>query len=278
MVTGRLKRGAGWRHLVEAAGSADKESRLVALIRAYAWVEHALDAAEASGPRRPIARRILRTFDTATLSRGLSEGAVRRAISIRHAGSHEDTVPTGPVCMDAVTTLRDVWHALSRHFVNIETAAALARDTFNREGILAVCLYGSLARAAPEPNDIDFLVLDDGRYSSEIDLGQYDEGTFSAVRTTREALEMLGVLSPKLQRCTECRWLDLSVIDGKLFGADASYTSKLRMAQPDPWFYVNISRDLKEFDLRSAGFKPADRFPFRELKLSQADLARLGFV
>jgi hypothetical protein len=98
------------------------------------------------------------------------------------------------------------------------------------------------------------------------------------VKATKAALGKLDVLSPKLKRCTECRWLDIIVIDGKRFGTDAAYTKKLRMAQPDPWFFVNISRDLKQFDEGTGNFRPANRSPFKELRACLADLAKLGFA
>jgi hypothetical protein len=274
---GRHRR-AGWNHLLQAARSADREERLVALVRGYAWIEHALDAADAPGPRRPIAARVLRTFRDATLSRGLDPADVRRAIGIRHGVSHDDTVPPPAGCLEAVETFRCIWHALSRHFVNLTTAVALGREILRRNDIGAVCLYGSLARGHTDPNDIDLLVLDGGTYSSSTHPGRYDDGTFNVVRTTNEALELLGLDSPKLLRCASCRWLDVMIIDGESFGQDDKYTGDLRAAQPDPWFFVNISRDLKELDSKTGEFKAIDRFPFRELRRSQADLARLGFA
>lgn len=278
MVTGKRRHGAGWRYLLKAASSADDDTRRVALIRGYAWVEHALDAAEAPGPRRPIARRILNTFQDITLSRGLNEGVVRTAIGIRNCVGHDDAVPAAPACLEAVEIFRDIWHALSRHFVNVSTATVLGRDILDREGILAVCIFGSLARGVSEPNDIDFLVIDDGTYSSAIDIGLYEEGTFRPAKATMKALDLLLVLSPKLKRCAECRWLDLMIVNGNWFGSDAEYTSTVRAAQPDPWFFVNISRDLKELDPRSKTFRPIERFPFKDLRLSQVDMVKLGFV
>src|SRR5579862_5126113 len=109
-----LQRRAGWQHLADAAASHDRELRQLALTRAYAWVEHALDAAGVLGPRRPIANRILRTFEKEALSRGLSDIQVKAAITIRHKSTHEDSVPDESQCVTAIKTFRGVWHALSR--------------------------------------------------------------------------------------------------------------------------------------------------------------------
>lgn len=274
----RRNRGAGWRHLVAGASSDDKEKRMVSLIRAYAWVEHALDAAQASGPRKPIARRVLRTFNDSTLSGGLSKETVRNAIGIRHSATHEDAVPSSSACVKAVETFRDIWHALSRHFVNIGTAVSIGTNIHRQHGILSVCLYGSLAREASEPNDIDLLVLDNGVYSSELGFDKYEEGTFNSVKATKDAMLLLGILSKKLVCCAECRWLDIIVMNGHLFGYDFEYTTDIRKAQPDPWFFVNISRDLREFDPTARSFMHTSRFPFEQLRRSRADLERLGFV
>jgi hypothetical protein len=278
MVTGKQRHGAGWLYLLDAAVSQNADARRIALIRAYAWVEHALDAADVAGPRKPIARRILNTFDQPHLSQGLSEDTVRSAISARNAVSHDDAPPDRAACLSAVKTLRDIWHALSRHFVTERTALDLAKAISRCRNVLSVCLYGSFARGTAEPNYLDFLLLDDGTYSETIDLGHYDDGSFDAVRITKEVLAALKVSTPKLERCAECRWLDVGILDGHLFGVDGDYTIKVRRAQPDPWFFLNISRDIKEFAPPLDRFARISRSPFKELKTLGTELERIGFA
>lgn len=274
----RQQRLAGWQHLFDAASASSREMRQLSLIRGYAWVEHALDAADAPGPPRPIANRVLRTLSMGGLGAGLDERKVRAAISARHRASHQDKVPEVSECSDAVKTFRDIWHALSRQFVNMRTAIELGSDLLKRDNVETVCLYGSLARAQPEPNDIDLLVLDNGAYSSLTSPGKYSEGTFDAVRMTTEALHLLDCERPKLLRCVECKWLDILLIDGVRFGSDLEYTTGIRLLQPDPWFFLNLSRDIKELDPVRGVFMELKRPPFAGLRRVHADLQKLGLA
>jgi hypothetical protein len=271
-----IQRRAGWAYLRELASSPDATLRCGALSRSYAWVENALQAVRVPDPHLSIATRILGLLSHQTLSRGLDVVRLRAAIEARHLSNHQDSVPAPAECVEAVETLRAVWNALNRRFVRPRRAVSLASRMASRPHVDGVGIYGSFARQNPEPNDLDFLVFDDGEYSDSIELGSYADGTFNAVRHTQEALECLGMEDEHLFACAKCRWLDILIIDGTRFGTDQDYTSELCSVQPDPWFFVNIARDLLEFNRDTNSFHFTSRFPFPRLREIHRNLADLG--
>jgi hypothetical protein len=131
------------------------------------------------------------------LSEDLLVSRIRAAIRIRRDATHKDSVPSPDHCAEGVDTFSHIWHALSRHFVNLESAVSLGEAILARNRVEAVCLYGSLARGSDDPNDIDLLVLDDGTYTSDTTLGMYADDGFRPVETTAEALAALNLDSPK---------------------------------------------------------------------------------
>ncbi len=271
-------RRAGWEHLLDMSISDKKESRLVALIRGYAWVESALDAAGALGPRRPIAARILKALTDPNLIRDIDEEKVRQAVNIRHRATHQDDVPDQHNAREAVKIFRDIWHALSRHFVNLDSAVEIGSMFINKPNVDAVALYGSLAYEGEEPNDIDLIVIDDGRYSEYVHPSPYSKGNFSMLRTTLKVLNLVGVDSPKLKQCARCRWLDILIIDGDLFGKDPAYTTEMCEAQPDKWFFLNIARHLKELNIERRCYVETRRSPFYELCKLYQQIEEMGLV
>ncbi len=80
---------------------------------------------------------------------------------------------------------------------------------------------------------------------------------------TVDSLNALKVGSHALGYCAKCHWLDLRILNGEKLGTDAEYTYDIQAAQPDPWFFVNISRDLRAFDGREFCLDPP--FPFDDL-------------
>jgi len=272
---GPIPRRAGWDHLRSVAGSSSRTLRAAAISRSYAWVEHALAAAGARQRNRPIATSILGVLSDKTFGRGLDEARIRAAIRARHDSSHEDDTPTPDRCIEAVQTLNEIWRALNRRFVTFDSAVSLATRLASDPHIQAVLMYGSFARGDTPANDLDFLLLDDGEYSNQIELGSYSDGTFDASDHTIQLLDLMVDDGGLLARCAQCRWLDIIVVDGSRFARDAEYTTALSAIQPDPWFFVNIARDLLEFDADGT-FERTERFPFPELRRIHEEVRTLG--
>lgn len=268
----RIRR-TGWKHLLDLAASRNKDDRVAAIVRAYAWIEDALDAANV--PKgKSIASRILSTLQVPAVAGRLSRVqieemlTVRRrvqpAINVRHRMAHQDTIPSIDECSAAVSTLRDVWHALGRDFVTMDTAITLAERMVKVKGVGTVCLFGSMARGELEPNDLDFLLLGLGEFEHKVS-PEYEEGKVDTVFRTNEALEYLQLTERSLLLAAKCRWLDVAVINGTRFGIDRDYTVELRDSQADPWFFEHIALELLSFDARQRIFVEPKEGPFREL-------------
>lgn len=269
-------RAGGWDHLLDTASSKERMFRQSALIRAYAWVEHALDGAAVAGPRTPIKDRIARGLSQVRGSTVPDRQLVDDAVSVRNAATHVDKVPGEDACLTAVSTLRAVWHTLSRSFVSEGTAIALARSIAANTAVQYVCLYGSLARRSSEANDIDLFVADDGTCSNDT-FQPYGQGTFDAVTHTVDNLVALGIGTTRLEQCAKCRWLDIVMVDGYRFGHDREYTRKLCQAQPDPWFFVNIARDVTRYQPATQAFM-GESWPFTDLAGIADSVEELGFL
>lgn len=269
----RIRRG-GWKHLLELANSPNKNDRAVAIIRAYAWIEDALDAARV--PRgKSIAARIISSLNIPAVAKRLYREDINKmlkirqqihpAIQTRHRMAHRDEIPCVEECQNAVGTLMNVWHALGRDFVSWSTAIKLAENFLESIEIETVCLFGSLARGDHEPNDIDFLLLSNGGFVCEVD-PEYEEGKVDTVLRTHEALKLMQITDCRIALAAKCRWLDIAIIDGTRFGIDKSYTAKLRDMQVDPWFFEHIAVDLLTFDPGIRGFAITRDGPFREIR------------
>lgn len=266
---------AGWKHLCEMSVSVSRELRQIALIRGYAWVEHALEAADVPGPPRPIAARILRMFNNPLFNIGLNPEVVRYAIDARHKATHQDTVPDPKICEEAISTFENLWHALGRSFVKMEKAIELAHEIQKDASVLCVCMYGSMARGDHDPNDIDLLILDDGTYTVDLP-GQYIDGDINIVEGTWKALKNFNLRKRKLMQAAKCRWLDIIMINGSRFGYDEIYTKAIQSCQSDPWFFVNISKDLLEYDPNGRSFKEASIYPFDDIRGIVKQLSKYG--
>jgi len=272
-----VRQKVGWPGLLENAESSDPQLRQLALIRSYAWTEGALNAAGVA-KRGSTASRILSTLHETAWTRGLEEMEVRHAIGLRHEGAHLDEVGTPKECVAAVSVFWLVCKTLSMRFVNLRNAALVANRIAARSNVEAVLLYGSLARGGADANDIDFLVLDDGTYSRKRKPVSYDSGAPDPGAATIDVLKLLGLDDSNLRLCATSRWLDVNVVDGTRFGTDDVYTAAVKKAQTDPWFFLNISADALEYDLRGNAFRPTTRKPFVELARLHQELASLGFA
>lgn len=265
----------GWTHLYELAQANERELRQISLIRAYSWVEHALGAVGLRRGRDPVSKLLYQAYEREYFSVGLRIEAVRKAIQTRHLAAHMDTVPKLEDCLEAVKVLCDVWECLRNHYVTISNAATIAQKIFSKEGILSVSIFGSLARGESEPKDIDLLVLDDGRYSDNVD--PLDHQYLDTAKLTRTALKLLDLLHFPFPHVINCRWFDIIILNGTLFGKDLEYTRSIAKYQPDPYFFLNIAQDIRDYDLHANCFIDTNIFVFLELRNVGHTLRKIGF-
>jgi len=242
----------GWKYLLELAESDSRDDRQVALIRAYSWVEHALGASGLHRRKEPVASLLLKAHREGLLPATLSIDTMRKAVNTRHLAAHMDTVPGPTECHEAVEALCDTWHSLKRSYVTASNAVEAARMIMSVVGVLSISLYGSLARNSPQPNDIDLLVFDDGRYSHSVN--RSDLAYPDRVRLTRTSLRLLGLHQSPLEHVVNCRWIDIMLINGTLFGADGGHTRMVAKCQPDPYFFLNIAPDVRDYSMNGNCF------------------------
>ena len=268
----------GWPYLIERASSSDRDTRQSAVIRAYSWLEHALEASGLSAKsRKSIADRLLMASERGSLDSGLSLQVLREAIRVRHVAAHGDSVPSSAVCTSAVASLSTAWSDLRRTYVTVGQALNLAAGIASAGGVSNVLLFGSLARSSTDPGDIDLLALDDGRYSSELE-AKDSAGYQDATRITEHAIHALGLRDSTLAHASKCRWVDLHIFNGDRLGIDRAYTAEISMRQSDPNFFLNISRDALEHARNPERFERTKVPVFVSLRLVSSSLARLGFV
>lgn len=241
-------------------------------------MEHALEASgirPGSGrDRRSTAGRIRRALRDGLLGPPVTEADIRAAISTRHDATHGDHVPQPSATKAAVSVLREVWEGLRRSYVCVERAQEIAVDLAACDGVDVVALYGSLARGETEANDIDLLVIDDGRHSKDVTAADISYADRRAL--TKKVLEHLGLLSGMLEQVVLCRWLDLLLLDGTKLGQDRGYTDEMAGNQPDPYFFLNIAQDLRQFGRHQDCFVDLDIAYFRELQQIARSLASMG--
>ena len=70
--------------------------------------------------------------------------------------------------------------------------------------------------------------------------------------------------------------MSLMVLDGAMFGCDPWYRQQVAHAQPDPYFFLNISRDLQDYDVRSGRFLPTSLAVFLALRRIADELISTG--
>ena len=266
----------GWLHLLQLARDNEHEFRQVSLIRAYSWVEHALSASGLPRERRPVSMLLYQAYEQGLLSTAPTIESIRRAINTRHLAAHMDTVPPSEECVEAVNVLHETWKCLRTSYVTLSNSAKIARRISSKEGILSVSIYGSIARGGSMPNDIDLLVLDDGRFSSKIN--PLDHKYLDTSRLTRICLGLLDLYSFPLADAVNCRWLDAIIIDGTRFGKDLEYTQTLVEYQPDPYFFLNIAQDIQEYDPHSGHFINTGIGVLLRLREIARTLKEMGFL
>jgi hypothetical protein len=228
----------GWKYLEEKAASRQPDDRRVALVRGYAWLEHALAAVGLTRSQGSTRERIKQAHNKGyfKLPAYLIDNEVAdpltliaRSIQVRHAMSHVDTVPRASECRLAVRVYGDVWQGLRRQFVTLPRARNIALTLLGLEHVKTVAIYGSAARGKDDPG-----------------------------RRTSEVLKSLSLsdrtMHASLLQAASCRWLDLLLLDGTRFGLDVKYTLEVRDHQADHFFFDNLSHDVRVFQLASGDF------------------------
>jgi len=230
-----------WNRIVTKAKSDDDFDRTAALARALAYVELALNAA---GYERAANGGIGFRLK-AVLAGSSSEirDRVARAIEARNAAVHQNRVPPNRECLAHVGTLRDVWRALRRKFVTHDHAASIARQCLENRHITTVLLYGSLGRNSKEPADIDLLLLDDGELSSF--LVGYGRTGLIAIDLVLDALKLA---TDSYRAAVASGWLDITLLNGRLFGNDRVYVRSVAAGHRDQLFFLNVANSIESFN------------------------------
>jgi len=260
----------GWKHLYKLANK-DNDSKKVALIRGYSWIEHALTAIGYSKNHGSIAQRLLIAKNNGIIESRLTEGMLRLAIKSRHAVAHADRIDPGVNCVKIMSIYEKIWESLKNNFVNITNAKKIANEIANKTGILSVSIYGSLSRVKVKPNDIDMLILDNGIYSDQIKdtLINYND-------PVKRTLFCKNILNLQInEEIIKCRWLDISIINGIKLGVEKKYTDKIVSNQPDPYYFFNICEDLLDYNKINDEFNLSNISFFKELRQVKRDFYRI---
>src|ERR1044072_7489215 len=215
----------GWTYLYSLSKGND-DARKMALIRGYAWIEHALHASGLKNVKGRTAKKLLIAREKGLLNPNITEDVLRVAIETRHKATHEDTVPEAGRCFYCVSVFERIWKSLKDTFVSFETANKIAEEILSKDGVHGVSIYGSLARPATTPNDIDFLVFDNGRFSEQ-EQEQDDTSYESSIKRTTHAWHILELDKYPYQAIVKCRWLDITIINEVKLGNDSRYTQDL---------------------------------------------------
>jgi len=240
-----------WPEIRRFSRSQDEFHRTTALAMAVGCLEKGLAALgfqrqEGEGIQKRLRRARFTDFKGAP-----EPNRLKSAIGARNHAVHEHTVGAVDDCNKHIGILYRAWCALRKAFVTRENAALLAKAILQEEGISDVFLFGSLAtpKRGRDPRDIDLLLFDSGDYSYW--LNQYGP----------ENVWEDGFLETQAEQAAiRCGWLDYTVVDGRQFGKDPTYTLSLAQSQPDPLFFVNISASLRTFD-PSSSKKWSDKRP-----------------
>lgn len=180
------------------------------------------------------------------------------------------TVPGPRECVAHALVFFRAWCALQRTFVTTQKAAELASDFRSLGFVYEVFLFGSLARGADHPRDIDLLILDDGELSFQF----YDYGE----RTVESLLESANLSTPVNRAAERCAWIDVIAVDRESFTNDKGYRRALAKRQKDPLFFVNIADGMLSFDQRDGTWNSKRPPVFELLATLRRELEEIGVV
>ena len=139
-------------------------------------------------------------------------------------------------------TFYRTWCGLRKIFISFQSAGLLADAFLHHPSVNEIFLFGSLARRESNPQDIDFLLFDDGALSALRD-STLREYWGPEIMIEDELLEDVVFYS-----ALRSGWINIIVIDGLRFGKDKAYTLRTWQNQPDSLFFAKITSDLLYFD------------------------------
>lgn len=268
-----------WAALIELSAHREKQERQSALKITFTWLGQALNACLIGSTDMPTFERLelVRTkFKGKEELRLPSRKAIRLALDTIGQAKHLHDVPDQDNCIKAVSVVREIWRTLRRSFVSSQTAQKICENIIKKDPNLRVSIFGSLARNSLTPNDIDIIVFDDGSYSSVLDASK-DKGAFSVKKRGRSAIKILGLDTLQYRELVSCGWLDILLFNGKRFGLDYEYTNFIMSKQRDPYFFLNIAPEIKDYDSQSNRFMDSNINFIEKLKEINQYLRRLGF-
>lgn len=291
-IDGSAPANRGWDHLLKLAASSVRDDRHAAILRGHAWLEHALYAA---GIERQ--RTVVQTIHRAeTLGRvdlhasNLWSGTkyesgihlkrrgdvVHQIVQSRHRAAHLDVTPSPEECTLALRFYLGLWEQLRKPVVTRQFATELARGLSRIEGITDVFLFGSMSRNE-EAHDIDYLLLDTGKYSTGLfDPDEdYQEGDHDGAKRTLNVLDAFELNLAQLTHMAKCRWLDILLLDGSRFGISGDYTLAVQRRQADPHFFEHIAPELMKYDRTADKFKRSHHAFFSQLHDLSIELDRV---
>jgi predicted nucleotidyltransferase len=258
-----------WMRVKANAESSDKFDRVSSLASAAGSVEEALTA---SGVPRAGRQGLMKRAQLVAPPSPLwpSRQELEAAAKARNLAVHTLEIPSSEECISHTQVLYRAWCALQKAFVTYEKAAELAAHLASLTFVHDVFLFGSLARGAGFPRDIDLLVLDNGELSFEF----FDYGTPLA----GSLLEAADLSSEANRAAGRCGWLDVIVVEKSSFLNDKGYRLALARKQEDPLFFVNIAEDIRVFDPLCAAWNGGRPEIFEHLALLRKDLLEAGIV
>ena len=257
-----------WTRVQANAESSDKFDRVSSLASAAGSVEEALTASGVTpAGRQGLMWRAQQVAPPSPLWPSKQE--LEAAAGARNLAVHTLETPNPKECTAHIKILYRAWCALQNTFVTYQKAAELAAQLASRPFVHDVLLFGSLARGASFPRDIDLLILDNGELSFEF----FDYG---APRV--EALLEAADLSSEADRAANrCGWIDLIAIERNSFLTDKRYRLALSNKR-DPLFFVNIAEDIRVFDPLTSTWNGTRPEIFERLALLRKDLLEAGIV
>lgn len=258
-----------WTQVRANAESLDNFDRVSSLASAAGRVEEALTASGVTRAGRPgLMKRAQLVAPPSPLWPSKQE--LEAAASARNLAVHTREIPSPKECTVHIQVFYRAWCALQEAYVTYEKATELAASLASRPFVHDVFLFGSLARGARSPRDIDLLILDNGELSFEF----FDYGK----RRVGSLLEAAGLSSEVDRAATRCGWIDLIAIEKNSFLTDTRYRLALARNQKDAIFFVNIAEDIRVFDPRCTAWNNSRPEIFERLALLRKDLLEAGIV
>ena len=293
-----------WAAISEHAASESRFHRTQALTQAVTELERAMKALNARKGKWQSWADVLLELGEANqqLEHQLTSCAIpketlvellRQAINARNEGVHSSSDVQRGRCECFVEVISIVWQLLRDRFVSRETAARLAssfveaRTNHAPDGYQIfsdVFLFGSLARDAGEPNDIDLLLIDalaDNDWTTFNYSSDHRDVQKQMLRDIDRVMDLDAPLfaSVRNEAAVDCGWLNLTVVPSH-FLTDPEYARDVAGSQSDPLFFVNLAGDALRFQRSGEPWKrDFESVPvFEELAAIRNRLYGIGFL